>query len=728
MSHAPRLALIIALIITAPLTAFADDYTIPDTHPRIFLLKSDIPALAARCKPGQYNADDYAKMKHYADTHHPIMNHSVTSTALVYLIEKQLGHPTDTYVKYLKEHILEMAKGNMLKLNHWHNYQSMIAADWIWDEFTPAEKRQLAMAMQIIPRPNSTLDQNIAPGTWPYRYYHNKVAAWSAGPPGRVLERLIRSVCFYNEGFADAKIKEELDRCHYYITKELAPALNLSGGPDESGFDYSVPTAIWSAWQFPIWYKLGVDQWSNNIFAQEFPQWYMYSKIPFENYMIRRDDSTNSTSNTQLSPISAPIFLQAKCKAARWWIQYYNQHHTDNSTLWCRILFDDGSVPPVKSSDFPPTKFFASGEGPRKGLGLVVWRSGWDENATLFDFRCGDYYYGHQHRDTGSFIIHKAGHLAVDPGPYFTYEGTTGSEYDNNFHHAPVAHNLVALYQKDGSPIDQRIPQPSDSAYYMHKENPKKYNHGDITAYIDTQYYAYLLADITPAYNNPALKKQYRAIVYLKPDTFIILDRTLTKPNIIKRFQLQSKVQPTITTTSTTTQQIQGTPQNGITQYPNTQTFTLNQRLGRLTTTILYPTSPTLRTIGGKDFSYWVKNKNYHWGKLKNKNKSLQQYIDEGVAMFAWGRTEIDDLSPNSTFLTVLQTSLQSDPLPPTPKLTQSPTQLTTTFIIDNKTYTISFNKSPRIIGSITITQNRTKFLPKTTFPTNVNPASYQPN
>jgi len=712
-------SLLILLATVGTLGAY--DYQVPKSHPRIFIFAEDLPRLAKRCEPGGYNAKDYADLKNYVDHEGEVLNHSAMSFAFVSLIEKQLGHPTEKYVAPLKKHILQMAAGDMLQANKWHYYQSLIAAEWIWNEFTPRERQRLAKGMKVEEA-----------GPWPYKYYHENVPSWRLGPTGRVLARLIRSLCFYGEGVADDKVEQELRRCYEYITREMGPAFNLSGGPDPSGFGYATFTEVQAGWQFPIWKRLGVDAWTGtgtasmlNMWGQQFPEWYLYCKIPFEEALIRRDDATIVPLSGP-NPLSVPLFLQTGSKAARWWVDYLRGGGGKGffaGYLWTKILWDDGSVAPVKIEDFPPCKYFASGEGDGKGMGLVVWRSGWDKDATLFDFRCGDYYYGHQHRDTGSFILHKGGHLAIDPGPYFTYAATNGKAFDNNYHHAPVAHNLVALFQADGTPIDQRVPNPSDSAYYMHKERPDDFNVGDILAYEDTEHYAYVLADITPAYDEPALKKQLRAIVYLKPNTFVIYDRTITDPGIAKRWLLHTKVPPQVDGEART---VAGGADRGITEYDGASVISVSAGGGALAARVLLPGKALIRTIGGDGYRYWVNGTNYHYGEV---NDEAKRALERKVPMIGWGRVEVEDAAADSTFLVVLaaRAGALSGEFGVSADLIEKGGQVGAKVPCAAGESVVLFSRTTPVTGHITITDRVGKTLVDNDLATEVKPEPYRP-
>jgi hypothetical protein len=167
-------ALTAATILFLSSNALGAEYEVPESHPRIFIFAEDLPALAKSCSPGGMHAEDYRTLKDYVDHESEVLNHSAMSFAFVSLIEKQSGRPADKYIALLKKHILGMAEGDMIEANKWHYYQSLIAAEWIWDAFTPAERGQLARGMKVAEA-----------GSWPYKYYHENVPSWRLGPTRR---------------------------------------------------------------------------------------------------------------------------------------------------------------------------------------------------------------------------------------------------------------------------------------------------------------------------------------------------------------------------------------------------------------------------------------------------------------------------------------------------------------------------------------------------------------
>ena len=85
--------------------AWAQEVTVRQGHPRIFLTKEQIPELAERCKPGGSVATEYAAIKEWLDTRiaekRAINGAGLPSLCIVYQVEKALGHDTRKYVNYL---------------------------------------------------------------------------------------------------------------------------------------------------------------------------------------------------------------------------------------------------------------------------------------------------------------------------------------------------------------------------------------------------------------------------------------------------------------------------------------------------------------------------------------------------------------------------------------------------------------------------------------------------
>lgn len=195
------------------------------------------------------------------------------------------------------------------------------------------------------------------------------------------------------------------------------------------------------------------------------------------------------------------------------------------------------------------------------GIGSLYARSDWSDNATWFRFNAGDYWTGHQHLDVGNFEIYKGEPLATESGEYIDYS----SPHSINYLMRTVAHNCMLVFDpnekfplkttfRDGG----RVPYANDGGQTKTWEWPvqdlatwnarrAEFERADITAYQNTPAFLHVAADLSRAYNPAKLKSWTRRIVFLRPGTFVILDRvSSTNPAFEKTWLLHSSGEPKI--------------------------------------------------------------------------------------------------------------------------------------------------------------------------------------
>lgn len=211
-----------------------------------------------------------------------------------------------------------------------------------------------------------------------------------------------------------------------------------------------------------------------------------------------------------------------------------------------------GPVLPLESA---PLSHIAS------GIGEVYARSDWSDGATWFRFNAGDYWTGHQHLDVGNFEIFKGEPLATESGEYIDFS----SNHSINYLMRTIAHNCILVFDpnekfplkstfRDGG----RLPYANDGGQTKTWEWPvpdleawdarrAEFDRADITAYQNTPGFLFVAADCTKAYNPSKLKSWTRQIVFLRPGTFVILDRvSSTNPAFEKTWLLHSSGEPKI--------------------------------------------------------------------------------------------------------------------------------------------------------------------------------------
>ena len=137
-----------------------------------------------------------------------------------------------------------------------------------------------------------------------------------------------------------------------------------------------------------------------------------------------------------------------------------------------------------------------------------MMRSSWEPDATYANFICGPYTESHAHRDQGSFVIYKGGWLALDANLY----SHSGIEQEEELH------NLVRF---EGGP--QRIRQRPGTACRL-------------MALADNAHFTYAVAQVTPVYQGQAgVQHIEREFLFIKPDTFVVLDRVIVSTPSIRR-------------------------------------------------------------------------------------------------------------------------------------------------------------------------------------------------
>lgn len=232
------------------------------------------------------------------------------------------------------------------------------------------------------------------------------------------------------------------------------------------------------------------------------------------------------------------------------------QSHAYKDFLWRDETVPAGDLSEFKRSHLAP------------GPGFVYARSSWDEDATHFFFKCGDRFTAHQHLDVGHFMIYKNEELAGDGGQYYYFGGEEGF-HDVNYHLRTIAHSTMLVLDPEeawpgmpgnerrgiragevtGNDGGQHHNWPHHNGATMDPEDWRKnqeiYDLGDILAFEDTGDYVYVAGDCSGAYEKKKLEAFTRQIVFIRPGTFVILDRVRsTDPSFKKTWLLQAMKTP----------------------------------------------------------------------------------------------------------------------------------------------------------------------------------------
>lgn len=263
------------------------------------------------------------------------------------------------------------------------------------------------------------------------------------------------------------------------------------------------------------------------------------------------------------------------------------------------------------------------------GLGLIVARSSWAEDATYVTFKAGDNYWSHSHLDQGAFTIYGDGALAIDSG---LYGSRYGSDHHLNYSYQSIAHNVVTVTDPD-----DRIPRPElgekrplrpiandggqrrigsgwgiEAAPIDRTEWESKrstYHTGRILRYWTGDDIVVAIADVTPAYTNAQsgagtfshrtrrVETWRRIFAYdRRNDAVVIFDYVqATDPAFRKRWLIHSIEKPELR------------PDGFVIRSPARG----GRSRGLLRGTVVLPESSRMHTIGGKGFEFYVDGKNY---------------------------------------------------------------------------------------------------------------------
>lgn len=190
------------------------------------------------------------------------------------------------------------------------------------------------------------------------------------------------------------------------------------------------------------------------------------------------------------------------------------------------------------------------------GVGRLYARSDWSADATWFRFEAGPYFTGHQHFDAGNFEIVRHEPLATEGGEYDDYL----TSHAVNYYTRTIAHNCVLVLMPGEQWKNLRIQGPYgndggqakkwawgwQTLEQWEKEWPAQ-DRGRITAYDNQPDCLYVAADLTAAYAKEKLSLWTRQVVFLRPHTFVILDRVhSTRAEYPKTWLLQAKNAPKI--------------------------------------------------------------------------------------------------------------------------------------------------------------------------------------
>jgi hypothetical protein len=204
------------------------------------------------------------------------------------------------------------------------------------------------------------------------------------------------------------------------------------------------------------------------------------------------------------------------------------------------LLFDPDAPAAVDPRPDQPLAFTAA------GLGRILARTGWDDEATLFGYMLGWSSTDHQSANGNHIELYRQGE--------WLFKQRTG--YTDFAYLLSDNHNTLAL-QNDPPRRHNGDPYGEGDWRYKLWQRGSQWQQGlggdgQILAQSIQPGYVYVLGEATARYNAPAVRSTdvthaSRSIVWLKPDHIVVYDRATTnKPDRFKRFWLNLPALPTV--------------------------------------------------------------------------------------------------------------------------------------------------------------------------------------
>lgn len=249
---------------------------------------------------------------------------------------------------------------------------------------------------------------------------------------------------------------------------------------------------------------------NKNLSAAENNNWKFYFYTAFNTGSMEFGDESYGYVTRAIVYLLRKYAQRTDNPYAKWKYEYFNIDSLTTVDGYYDAYGTD--VEAKEPTDLPKSHLF-------KDAGYVAMHSDLmdDENRVSLYFRSSQYgSRNHSHPDQNSFHIHAYGErLAIDSGYYDSYY----SEFDKGYTRKTYAHNAITYDGGQGQPIGTTLASgevtnfiTSQSFDLTTGSAAKAYN-----SYINSDGYGYY-------YDTEKVAKADRHIIYVRPDSFIVID------------------------------------------------------------------------------------------------------------------------------------------------------------------------------------------------------------
>lgn len=563
--------------------------TVPQGHPRVYLLPSDVVDIQSKIALPEFQAI----WQQVSNSSHP------AAMALTYLITADA-----TKGRLAVDQALADVQSSSA-FSRWYDpvHYAACVYDWCYDLLTEAEKQAFVNEFQRIAgltQAGYPAGGNIAP-------------IGSGAEEGCILTaQLPAGLAIYDE------VPEMFDAAAQMFLESFKPARDYyypgHAHPQGDSYINRLVYDMFASWLFR---RMG----EGNVLSVEqqyVPYAIIYNRRPDYRQMRRGDtfDLVGHYGDKRLLSMLTGTYYEDPY-LMQMADEEISASFNDLSEVF-HLIFRKPGLAKSPISQLPLTKYFA------EPIGEMVMRTGWNmgwpsNDAMIFMRLGGTYFHGHQHRDMGTFQIYYKGPLATVSGVYQSGDTGAGSEHWEDYYHQTLSHNGLLIFDPNEA-VQPTYHKVNDGGQRMPNNGfyPRSYNldslyklgevkSRDFGPDANDPDYGYLSGNITNAYTEKvSLVTRSMVAMNLRDSTYpaalITFDRIKsTRPEFKKTWLLHSHQEPLIDGKTIT--------------IVNNQSFNMfdgawseQNWSGKVVAESLLPHDAEIVSIGGPGYEFWVES------------------------------------------------------------------------------------------------------------------------
>jgi len=263
---------------------------------------------------------------------------------------------------------------------------------------------------------------------------------------------------------------------------------------------------------------LGWDFFTDNAYLRHVPNYFLYCMLP-ERRLTEGNVHLCFGDGVRYNWHGPEYFLRKLAAEyrnpyAEWAADLQEEKHASRDIgAFLNLAWDDPAVTPKPPADLPTLHHFTD-------KGLVIMRSGWDGDESVFGFRCGPHAGRHALKNYPQSI--GGGHMAPDAGSFLLY--AHGDWLISDGWYAKKFTNYRNTVLVNG------IGQTGEGGEWFECLELRREKRGPSIPRVEREAdYDYIIGNVAPAYEHAAKLIRYlRHVLYLRPDCWVLIDELET--------------------------------------------------------------------------------------------------------------------------------------------------------------------------------------------------------